>query len=182
MLVSSSKNANSNRAQSGKPIRAIWRKTFTYLSLITLGSGGWLGCDPIGPEELVVVDLRVVPPGAAVSGVGATYTFSVEARTVEGALIELPPATWRSLNTNLATIDAASGRAAAVASGQVTVGAAVGGVAAYGLLTMSVPGLDVVVSWQEDMAMANTLSDVWGTSSSEVYAGGDSGIILRGLR
>ena len=86
--------------------------------------------------------------------------------------------TWTSLNPNITTIDEA-GLATAVASGQVTVAAEVGGLAGYAVLTVSVPSASPVVSWSPMISgTTRQLRGVWGTSPTDVYAVGSRGTIL----
>ncbi len=123
----------------------------------------------------------VTPGGASISGVGATLAFTVKVLDANGHVIPgLPttPVNWTSLNANVATIDASTGEATALASGQVTIGAEVQGEVGYALLTVSVPGLGPIASWTVDVPQVFPLADLWGTSSSDVYAVGEEGTIL----
>jgi uncharacterized protein YjdB len=84
--------------------------------------------------------VAISPIGASISGVGETQQFGLEAWDAGGRLIPDPSATWRSLNTNVARIDA-NGIATAVGSGQVTMHAELNGLEAHVVMTVSVPGV-----------------------------------------
>jgi len=138
----------------------------------------WLGCvevvEPVsGPAALV----QVHPTGMSISGGGATAAFTVVALNASGDTITAPAVTWSSLNPHVATIDD-SGKATAVASGQVTVAAAVDGQVGYALLTVSAPPAVPVTSWNGEVPAAFPLAGVWGTSSTDAYAVGQGGTIL----
>jgi uncharacterized protein YjdB len=145
---------------------------------ITARTGG------VSDSALVAVHLvpwiEVTPNGAAVSGVGATQTFTAAAWDAGGNRNPSPSVTWSSLNPEVATINAATGVATAVASGQVTIAANVAGLVGYALVTVSVPGVSPVGSWTVEVAPAFQYSHfygLWGSSSSDVYAVGTYGTI-----
>ncbi|HWP38050.1 MAG TPA: Ig-like domain-containing protein [Gemmatimonadales bacterium] len=122
--------------------------------------------------------MTVTPAGASISG--GTQQFTAEARDSSGAVIPGAAFTWTSLNPNVATIDPSTGLATAIASGQVTVSASVGGVTGYGLLTVAIPGATPVNLWVSVPSPAGSryLEGVWGYSSENVFAVGDSGTVL----
>jgi hypothetical protein len=120
----------------------------------------------------------VMPVGAAVSGAGATQAYSVEARDVYGNLISSPNVTWFSLNSNVATIHASTGVAAAVASGQATVMAIVDEAVGYGMLTVSVSGPGRYNIWSAVASGTfDALHGLWGASPTDVFAVGGSGSV-----
>ncbi|MFC1639504.1 Ig-like domain-containing protein [Gemmatimonadota bacterium] len=125
-----------------------------------------------------VASVAITPSGAAISGAGVTQAFAAEALDANGNLMSSEAVSWRSLNTAVATIDAATGAATAVASGQVTIAAEVAGVIGYALLTVSVPGLGAVSSWTFDLTPQPHLYGIWGSSPSDVFAVGEWGTIL----
>jgi hypothetical protein len=142
-----------------------------------LACGGETVTDP--PPDDVPIDAVVVsPPGATVSGIGATQQFTAEVQDLTGLLQQAEAVTWTSLNPEVATIDAA-GMATVVASGQVTVAAEANDLVGYALLTASVPEATPVASWSASTSgTSQDLYDIWGTSSSDIYAVGQSGTIL----
>ena len=142
---------------------------------VTATTDGVSGLTSVAVRAAAVI---VSPAGAAVSGVGAEQMFTVEAWDANGNRIQSPSVNWTSLNTNVATIDG-GGSATAVASGQVTIQAAVNDMTGYALLTASVPRLPTVTAWSE-VASGTTenLNGVWGTSPTDVYAVGRAGTIL----
>ena len=180
MLLHSFVIARLPRFRSWIPARNRVHSLKHVLLLLGLGVAGWLACnDVVDVEEPTAVEVQVTPAGGSVSGVGTTYTFTVQALDADGNLISSPTVTWSSLNPNVATIDATSGEATAVASGQVTIAAEVDGVFSYALLTVSVPGLSAVSSWTFDLPPHPHLYAVWATSPSDVFAVGDGGTVRR---
>ncbi|MGH7672148.1 MAG: fibronectin type III domain-containing protein [Gemmatimonadales bacterium] len=132
----------------------------------------------VGPP--VVASVVVSPAGGTIATAGGTRAFSAEARTASGGAIEGKTFTWTSLNPNVATISGATGVAAAVASGQVTIAATTDGVTGYALLTVTMPGTTRVTQWSPvATGAAGSLNHVWGTSAANVLAVGDNGQILR---
>ena len=88
------------------------------LALTALALGA---CDDGVGVRLIEIDIS--PAGASVSGVGATTQFAVSGWDSEGYHVPSPSVIWSTLNPNVAVIDASTGVATAVASGQVTVAA-----------------------------------------------------------
>ena len=113
------------------------------------------------------------PPGASISGVGATQQFTVAARDAGDSPIPVSGvhATWTSLNPNVATINTATGVAAAVGAGQVTIRVEVDTVVAYAVLTVTTPGLPRVNLWaQLNSGISEGINGLWGTSATDVFA------------
>jgi PKD repeat protein len=115
--------------------------------------------------------------------VGATQQFTVEAWDANDSLIpdHWVNANWTTLNSDVATVDPLTGRAAAVGIGQVTIQADVDGVVEYALLTVAVPGLSRVNLWAEmntGLARTHPVEDLWGTSATDVFAAGHGGKVL----
>lgn len=129
----------------------------------------------IGPA---VASVSVSPAGASISG--GTQQFTAVAKDASGSAIAGTTFTWASLNPNVAAINSSTGVASAVASGQVTISATVGGKVGYALLTVAIPGATAVNLWAP-MTSGTTarLSDVWGSSAANVFAVGDGGTIRR---
>jgi len=191
-MVARSSEPRSGNMQTPRIWRASWLHTgsrfpvaiavfpaATIVFLLGLGAGSWIGCS--GATEVnraSVAELQVDPAGASISGVDSTYTFSVRALDSSGNLIPSPAVTWSSLNANVATMEAGTGKATAVASGQVTISAELDGLVSYGLLTVAVPGEAPVSRWIESRLTSETLEAVWGTSPTNIYAVGSLGIIL----
>jgi uncharacterized protein YjdB len=120
----------------------------------------------------------VAPSGASISGVGATQTFTAVARDTFGTVIVGKTFTWTSLNPAIATVNASTGVVTAASAGQATISATADGLPAYGLATVGVdgPAANLLVS----LASGTTqpLTDVWGTSPTNVYAVGGGGTVL----
>lgn len=125
-----------------------------------------------------VASVTVSPAGASISG--GTQQFTAVAKDASGSTIAGTTFTWASLNPNVATINSSTGVASAVGSGQVTISATVGGVTGYALLTVAIPSATPVNLWAK-MSSGTTepLASVWGSSSTNVFAAGNSGTMLR---
>ncbi len=125
----------------------------------------------------------VQPAAAALEGLGATSRFSAEAVDANGFVLAGQAVVWRSLNPEIATVDAATGSASAVASGQAIIeakaGEGSGRLLGYALVTVSMPApaavslLDSVTS-----GTAQQLNAFWGSAPSNVYAVGALGTVL----
>lgn len=130
---------------------------------------------------LPAVTVRFPSDGVAMSGVGSTHDFQLDADDANGDPT-LPPATlWSSLNPSLATIesiDAITGRASAHREGQVTIVAEADGLFDDALVTVSIPGPASPVTWAWADMNANPLSDVWATAPNDVWVAGWSGTVL----
>jgi uncharacterized protein YjdB len=136
-----------------------------------------------GSAEITIAQaaatVEVTPAGATIATSGATQLFTATAWDSTGNLIPGKTFTWSTLNTNVANIDPSTGIASPVGSGQVTVVAAADGAVGYGLLTVGVPVAEPVNLWSTMDTPVNVwLGDVWGTSSSDVFAVGGGGAIL----
>jgi hypothetical protein len=143
----------------------------------TLAACGKESTEP--QEEVEAVSVRVTPPCAWISGVGATQTFTAELLDADSNAIAEATASWTSQNTSVATMDE-SGTATGVAIGRAEITAEVNDMIGTADLTVSDPGPDPVRTWSvmTDVLPSTPLRGVWGTSSSDVYAVGQSGTIL----
>jgi len=141
---------------------------------VTATAGGVSGAASVTVQLFPHVD--VTPAGAAIPTVGATQTFVAEVWDADGNQVRSPAVAWSSFNPNVATIDATTGVATAVASGQATIAAEVNGQVGSALLTVSVPGLAAVSEWSLEFPLRN-YSAIWGASSTDVFAVGTSGTI-----
>jgi len=161
------------RRQAGRLTESLppgTRVLTRVLSILALTSLGLAACaESVGPVP-EPMELSVSPLGASLSGVGSTTRFVAAARDADGASLS-PTIVWSSLNPNVATVDAATGLATAVASGQATIAATAAGVTAYALVTVTVPGVAPVTSWTAtDVHVC--VNDLWGASANDVFAAG----------
>lgn len=93
-------------------------------SSIVAGCGSSVGTEPVAPR---VARLAIVPPTPHFAGmaVGVSFRFAVEGFDATGALLtELPPVTWTSSDTTVATVDS-SGLVVAKHDGRTVITAAV---------------------------------------------------------
>jgi uncharacterized protein YjdB len=132
--------------------------------------------DVDGHADLTVAQkataVALTPEGASISGAGGTQQFGVAAWDSRENPIPEPwiNATWTSLNPHVATIDPASGAAAAHGAGQVPVKVDVDGVVEYALLTVLTPGLPTVNLWAElETGISDPVEGIWGTSANKVF-------------
>ena len=151
---------------------------------VTATADGLSWLQPVSSAASVTVSLfprvDVTPASAVISGVGATQPFAAGAWDADGNQIASPTITWTSLNPTVATIDAITGEATVAGSGQVTIAAEVDGTIGYALMTVSVPGMAPITSWSVDTSLSPLCpapETVWGTSSSDIYAGGGGGLL-----
>ncbi len=150
--------------------------TFGNDGISVSGTWRWLTCSGTWTGAFSTqktATLEVKPAGAVIAGVGSKQPFTVEARDSSGSLIpgQLVKATWTSLNPNVAIIHPSTGVATAIGQGQVTIQVEVDGVAAYGLLSVMTPGLPPVNLWaQQSSGSTEQVFNLWGTSTSDVYA------------
>ncbi len=148
--------------------------------VVVTSSAGSATCAGCFTYNATVATVVVTPAGAAIAAAGGTQTFTAVAKDALGNTISGKTFVWASLNSSVATMNASSGVATALASGQVTVSATVDGVTGYSLLTVAVPGAMPVTLWNAvSGGAAQWLEAVWGTSASEVYVVGSAGTIVR---
>jgi hypothetical protein len=144
---------------------------------ITAATDEMSGSASISIEQLPA-DIIVRPLGAALAGVGAKQPY--EAEVYDGRLNHMPGVSviWTSLNDKVATVDDA-GLVTTVALGQTAIAAtALEVTTGYGLVTVSLPGLGLITSWNSTaMDPPETLYGMWGASSSDVYVVGRGGTI-----
>ena len=121
--------------------------------------------------------VEVAPGAATLESFGETVQLTATARDANGDVIGGKIFAWTDLNPSVATVDQ-SGLVTATASGQATIQATVDGVAGHALVSVSVPGVAPVTSWSYDNPPSANYVDVWGTSSSDVFAVGYDGTIV----
>jgi uncharacterized protein YjdB len=140
---------------------------------ITATAPGGASGSTIVTVAQVAKTVGITTPGATLTGPGATTTFAAQAWDSLNHPIASPVVTWTSLNPGIATVDAATGVARALAPGQTTVAVASGSGVAYAVVTVAIPGMTRVNLWAP-MASGTTdnLAGVWGTSTSDVFAVG----------
>lgn len=139
--------------------------------------------DEIGGSASVAVEqlpaeVIVRPVGSSLAGVGTTQSY--DADVYDGRFNQMPgiPLIWTSLNHNVATVDDA-GLVTTVGAGQTAIAATAWELATgYGLLSVTLPGLGPIASWNNTaFDPVEALYGVWGTSSSDVYVVGRGGTI-----
>ncbi len=157
------------------------------VTAVSLGSADIIATAPGGLADTVTVTVTVVanavtvsPTGVMLAGAGATQTIAVEVRDGSGTVVPSPTVAWASSNQAVATVDA-SGVVTAVAAGQTTIGATSGSVTGYATVTVSTPGTTPVNLWAPGTPPAGypTLTGVWGSSPTNVYAASGSSQMWR---
>jgi alpha-tubulin suppressor-like RCC1 family protein len=139
--------------------------------------GGASGSTTVTVSQTVKT-VAVNPAGASLGGGSTTFTVSVQDSL--GSAIASPAVTWTSLNPAVATVGVSTGEATAVASGQVAISATVGGITAYGVLTVAIGGATPVNLWAPmSSPTTQALWGVWARSRTEAYAVGSAGTVLR---
>jgi len=137
--------------------------------------------DPHQPAAVGHSQVRILPEGSALDGVGSSEQLSAEAVDENGFVLTGQTIRWRSLRPAIATVDSASGRVTAVASGQAIIEAVAGsgGFLGYALVNVSVPfspslvGLDSVQGLTDEQINA-----IWGAAPGDVWAVGMLGTLL----
>jgi hypothetical protein len=130
------------------------------------------GDEPTGSVGPTIGDFRVTPNSASLTGVGATQTFTASISDSSGNQIGSMSITWSSLNPHVVTIDAESGEATAVASGQAAIAASAADTVVYALVTVAVPGLPSVTTWTATTIQGIGFHNIWGASPDDVFAVG----------
>jgi len=118
--------------------------------------------------------VRVTPGGLSLSGQGSGGTLAAEYRDGQGVVVPGKTFTWESLNPNVATVDG-SGVVRAVGAGQAVIAATTEGMTGYALATVSIPEAPAVNAWVP-MAGSPRGTGVWGTSATDVYVAGGTGL------
>lgn len=95
---------------------------------------------PDDPTTPVLTTLEVAPALDTLRAAGATRAFSSVARDQTGAIMEGVIVAWESSDDAIATIDASTGIATAVANGTVTIRATADGVTGTATLTVAIAG------------------------------------------
>jgi uncharacterized protein YjdB len=138
---------------------------------------------PGGVSAGIAVTVQQAPASISLptgygGGIGGTWTPPVEARDANNHVIAGQTYTWASLNPAVATVDPGTGLVTFVGMGQAVIVAQAGSAMGYTSVQPAGP-VDPVNLWAP---MANpaggTLTSLWGTSRTSIYAGGTSGLIL----
>ena len=127
----------------------MFRYTLTAactVSAVTLAACGGGGTGLVGisggtTDGLVttVDNIQVTPSSPILFGLGATQPFTAVAKDADGTRVLGKTFTWASSDTNVATIDASSGIATAVANGSTSITATTDGVSGTASLTVQAP-------------------------------------------
>lgn len=123
--------------------------------------------------ETGIVGQVVVEPSSATVPVGQTQQFIATFKDLHGATLMGPSVTWTSSNNSVATMDG-SGLATGVGEGSVTITAATEWVSGTAALQV----LPAELTWAAGTPTTEGLSDVWGSSGSDVFAVGTNATIL----
>lgn len=135
-------DANANPVT--RPVTVTWAVTDSAVGMVdgvsglvtALGNGtagivataeGAIGGASLTVDQ-VVTAVDVTPATAMLTTIGATQAFAATARDANGYAVADAAFTWESSNPAVATVDAASGLATAVAPGSVTISATADGV------------------------------------------------------
>jgi len=120
----------------------LWR----LLTLAAVsGACGDLDVGTVVPEapdfrpEADPVRVVVTPPVDTIVGLGVTTAFSAVALGPEDQLLQSASITWRSADTNVATIGETSGSARSVGPGTTEITASAGNVQTTAILVVQVP-------------------------------------------
>lgn len=128
-----------------------------------------------------VTSFAVRPSGAYMSAIGQTQVFSVRAVDAKGiAVVASEPITWTSLNPDVATVNAQTGEATGLRSGQVTIAATFDSVTGYALITIEDAAASPVMQLDSVPTPSGlgALYGVWGARDDAVWAVGDSLTVL----
>lgn len=120
--------------------------------------------------------LAVAPAGIVLSSYGTADSLRVTvAADSFGNHLPLQGVTWRSENPAVVAVDASTGAATAVASGQTAVAATIGAATDFATVTVSLPGAPPVRSWTP-VASGTThdLLAIWAYSATKAWVQGDS--------
>ncbi len=116
------------------------------VSAVTLAACGDRGTGPVGSSAgttdglvTTVDNIQVTPSSPILFGLGATQQFQAVAKDADGTRVLGKTFTWSSSDTNVATIDASSGLATAVANGSTSITATTDGVSGTASLTVQAP-------------------------------------------
>jgi len=93
-----------------------------------------------GTEPVVVASVEVSPPSATLTALGDTRGLAAVAKDAGGAVIRGKTVAWSSSQPAVATVDAGTGVATAVANGTATITATVDGIAGQATLTVAQAG------------------------------------------
>lgn len=139
--------------------------------------------DPANPPGLTIT-----PRGASIAG--GTTRFSATLRDSSGAVLPVGDVRWASLNPYVGTMNETSGEfTAAVPTGQVIVSATANGATAYAVVNVAPTSGNQASRWSgfsppweipfcdggNPYLWCPKVGALWGTSPSDVYAGGSTG-------
>ncbi len=117
--------------------------TVSAVTLAACGGGGTglVGISGGTTDGLVttVDNIQVIPSSPIIFALGATQPFTAVAKDADGTPVLGKTFTWSSSDTNVATIDASSGIATAVANGSTSITATTDGVSGTASLTVQAP-------------------------------------------
>jgi uncharacterized protein YjdB len=158
---------------TGAQFRAVWGRQGD--DIVAVGGAGSIYRETRGAT---VTQVTMAPVGALLN-VGGSATFTATPRDAGGNPVSYEPApTYASLNTDVATINASTGLASVARDGQATLAGTVGGLTGYAVLTGQNPAPTAVNLWDSTASPASGwIWGVWGTSASNVFAGGAAGIL-----
>ncbi len=116
------------------------------VSAVTLAACGGRATGPVGISGgttdgvvTTVDNIQVIPSSPIIFALGATQPFTAVAKDADGTRVLGKTFTWASSDTNVATIDASSGIATAVANGSTSITATTDGVSGTASLTVQAP-------------------------------------------
>lgn len=152
-----------------------------FVRVVAVDAYGKRGSPSAARQITTLTQVLVTPGGATISTASGTQTFTATGKDPQGNVINNVPFTWTSVNSNVASVAAATGLATAVATGQSAIVATLSSVSGSALLTVAAPPTTAVNVWSAmtNSAGTNYLWTVWGTSVSNVFAVGNNGTIMR---
>jgi uncharacterized protein YjdB len=146
-------------------------------SVCATAPGGAQGCTTVTVSPSVA-SIVVTPSGATIAS--GNTTFTAIAKDAGGNTLTGVTFTWATLNDAVATVNASTGVATAVSSGQTAIAVTAGGVWGYGTLTVAIPGATPVNLWAPMTSNTSAaLNDVHVASNSLAFAVGNSATFLR---
>ncbi len=145
---------------------------------ITFSSENISATATITVSSVAVAKVVITPTSATLRGIGQSANFTAEARDATDTPIAGKIFNWYTSNTNVA--DATDGRVDGVGNGQTVVVAETDGIEGYALVTVTDPSSVPANYWSDGPAsgVPELLYDIWGTSSTAMYAVGAAGRIL----
>jgi len=157
-------------------VTAVANGTATITATATGGASG----NTTVTVQQVAASWSTSPATGMAPSVGSSFQFTtLEVLDHNGNVVSAPTFTWETLNSNVVTVDG-TGTFTPVAAGQATIVTRTDDLVSYTVVTVTDPSLSPVNLWAPVGigVTSNQLHDVWGTSSSDVWAVGDGGDIL----